>query len=54
MVDVEMKGKKKTQNKRQDFFFNKAKEEGYPTHSVCKLKEIDDLVRSIEKPQKKR
>jgi 23S rRNA (uridine2552-2'-O)-methyltransferase len=44
-----MKAKKKTQNKRQDFFFNKAKEEGYPARSVYKLKEIDEKYHIIRK-----
>jgi 23S rRNA (uridine2552-2'-O)-methyltransferase len=42
-----MKGKNKIQNKRQDFFFDKAKEEGYPARSVYKLKEIDKKYRII-------
>ena len=41
--------RKKKQNKRQDFFFNKAKEEGYPARSVYKLKEIDKKYRIIKK-----
>jgi 23S rRNA (uridine2552-2'-O)-methyltransferase len=44
-----MKGKNKIQNKRQDFFFDKAKEEGYPARSVYKLKEIDKKYRIIKK-----
>jgi len=39
--------RKKIQNKRQDFFFNKAKEEGYPARSIYKLKEIDKKYRII-------
>lgn len=41
--------RKKIQNKRQDFFFNKAKEEGYPARSVYKLKEIDKKYQIIRK-----
>ena len=41
--------RKKKQNKRQDFFFDKAKEEGYPARSVYKLKEIDKKYRIIKK-----
>jgi len=44
-----MKTKKKIQNKRQDFFFNKAKEEGYPARSVYKLKEIDEKYHIIRR-----
>ncbi len=44
-----MTAKKKIQNKRQDFFFNKAKEEGYPARSVYKLKEIDKKYRIVRK-----
>jgi len=44
-----MTGKKKIQNKRQDFFFNKAKEEGYPARSVYKLQEIDEKYHIIRK-----
>ena len=44
-----MAGKKKKQNKRQDFFFNKAKEEGYPARSVYKIKEIDEKYHIIRR-----
>jgi len=41
--------RKKIQNKRQDFFFDKAKEEGYPARSVYKLKEINKKYQIIRR-----
>ncbi len=41
-----MKNKK---NIRQDFYFQKAKEENYPARSVYKLKEINDKYQIIKK-----
>ena len=38
-----------SKTKRQDFFFNKAKKQGYPARSVYKLKEIDQKFK-IAKP----
>ncbi len=43
-----MAKRKRTQKKRQDSFFNKAKEEGYPARSVYKIKEIDEKYHIIK------